>query len=392
MKRLLLLLLSISFLISCGGRKQLEKAINTGNYNQAITDALKKLETNKDKKRKQDYIIMLRDAYYKVVEKDLNTINHLEKDNNPEQFEDVFNVYQNLNARQEAIKPVLPLYVNGKQIDFQFNDYSSQISTYRNKTSDYLYEKGLDLLESDNKNLIRDAHQIYNYIESINPNYEDTRELMQEAHIRGTKYVIVTIANQTNQAIPRDLENDLLNFDTYGLNQFWTIYHATPEQARSYDLAMQLQLKQINISPEQIKERQILREKSIIDGKKYVLDKKGNVKKDSLGNDIKIDNVIKVKAKLYEFSQQKSSQILGNVIYKDLKTNQVLQSFPVDSGFSFQNMYGTYRGDKRALTTEDLQFIRSRKVPFPINEQMIFDTSEDLKLQLKNIITTYNPE
>ena len=392
MKRLLLLLLSISFLISCGGRKQLEKAINTGNYNQAITDALKKLETNKDKKRKQDYIIMLRDAYYKVVEKDLNTINHLEKDNNPEQFEDVFNVYQNLNARQEAIKPVLPLYVNGKQIDFQFKDYSSQISTYRNKTSDYLYEKGLDLLESNNKSLIRDAHQIYNYIESINPNYEDTRELMQEAHIRGTKYVIVTIANQTNQAIPRDLENDLLNFDTYGLNQFWTIYHATPEQARSYDLDMQLQLKQINISPEQIKERQILREKSIIDGKKYVLDKKGNVKKDSLGNDIKIDNIIKVKAKLYEFSQQKSSQILGNVIYKDLKTNQVLQSFPVDSGFSFQNMYGTYRGDKRALTTEDLQFIRSRKVPFPINEQMIFDTGEDLKLQLKNIITTYNPE
>ncbi|WP_238568455.1 hypothetical protein [Algibacter lectus] len=75
-----------------------------------------------------------------------------------------------------------------------------------------------------------------------------------------------------------------------------------------------------------------------------------------------------------------------------MKTNQVLQSFPVDSGFNFQNIYATYRGDKRALTTEDLQLIRSRKVPFPINEQMIFDTGEDLKLQLKNIITTYNPE
>ncbi|WP_159020602.1 hypothetical protein [Algibacter sp. L3A6] len=392
MKRLLLLLLSISFLISCGGRKQLEKAINTGNYNQAITEALKKLETNKDKKRKQDYIVMLRDAYYKVVEKDLNTIKHLEKDNNPELFENVFNVYKNLNARQEAIKPVLPLYINGKEAKFEFSDYSSQISGYRNKTSNYLYEKGLDLLESENKEQIRDAHQIYSYIESINPNYEDTRELIQEAHARGTKYVIVTIANQTKQAIPRDLESDLLNFDTYGLNQFWTVYHASPEQTRAYDLAMQLQLKQIIISPEHVKERQILREQTIVDGKKYVLDKKGNVKKDSLGNDIKEDNIIKVKAKLYELSQQKSSQILGNVIYKDLKTNQVLQSFPVDSGFNFQNIYATYRGDKRALTTEDLQLIRSRKVPFPINEQMIFDTGEDLKLQLKNIITTYNPE
>ena len=392
MKRLLLLLLSISFLISCGGRKQLEKAINTGNYNQVITEALKKLETNKDKKRKQDYIVMLRDAYYKVVEKDLNTIKHLEKDNNPELFENVFNVYKNLNTRQEAIKPVLPLYINGKEAKFEFSDYSSQISGYRNKTSNYLYEKGLDLLESENKEQIRDAHQIYSYIESINPNYEDTRELIQEAHARGTKYVIVTIANQTKQAIPRDLESDLLNFDTYGLNQFWTVYHASPEQTRAYDLAMQLQLKQIIISPEHVKERQILREQTIVDGKKYVLDKKGNVKKDSLGNDIKEDNIIKVKAKLYELSQQKSSQILGNVIYKDLKTNQVLQSFPVDSGFNFQNIYATYRGDKRALTTEDLQLIRSRKVPFPINEQMIFDTGEDLKLQLKNIITTYNPE
>lgn len=392
MKRLLLLLLSISFLISCGGRKQLEKAINTGNYNQAITEALKKLETNKDKKRKQDYIVMLRDAYYKVVEKDLNTIKHLEKDNNPELFENVFNVYKNLNARQEAIKPVLPLYINGQEAKFEFSDYSSQISGYRNKTSNYLYEKGLDLLESENKEQIRDAHQIYSYIESINPNYEDTRELIQEAHARGTKYVIVTIANQTKQAIPRDLESDLLNFDTYGLNQFWTVYHASPEQTRAYDLAMQLQLKQIIISPEHVKERQILREQTIVDGKKYVLDKKGNVKKDSLGNDIKVDNIIKVKAKLYELSQQKSSQILGNVIYKDLKTNQVLQSFPVDSGFSFQNIYATYRGDKRALTTEDLQLIRSRKIPFPVNEQMIFDTGEDLKQQLKNIITTYNPE
>ena len=392
MKRLLLLLLSISFLISCGGRKQLEKAINTGNYNQAITEALKKLETNKDKKRKQDYIVMLRDAYYKVVEKDLNTIKHLEKDNNPELFENVFNVYKNLNARQEAIKPVLPLYINGQEAKFEFSDYSSQISGYRNKTSNYLYEKGLDLLESENKEQIRDAHQIYSYIESINPNYEDTRELIQEAHARGTKYVIVTIANQTKQAIPRDLESDLLNFDTYGLNQFWTVYHASPEQTRAYDLAMQLQLKQIIISPEHVKERQILREQTIVDGKKYVLDKKGNVKKDSLGNDIKVDNIIKVKAKLYELSQQKSSQILGNVIYKDLKTNQVLRSFPVDSGFNFQNIYATYRGDKRALTTEDLQLIRSRKIPFPVNEQMIFDTGEDLKQQLKNIITTYNPE
>ena len=79
MKKLLLLSVLLSVLLSCGGRKQIEKQLNTGNYDVAITNALKKLENNKDTKRKQQYVMMLEDAYYKVVERDLNTIEHLKK-------------------------------------------------------------------------------------------------------------------------------------------------------------------------------------------------------------------------------------------------------------------------------------------------------------------------
>lgn len=57
---------------------------------------------------------MLKDAYYKVIERDLNTIKHLKKDKNPELFTEIYELYQDLDSRQEAIKPVLPLTVNGK--------------------------------------------------------------------------------------------------------------------------------------------------------------------------------------------------------------------------------------------------------------------------------------
>ena len=184
-------------------------------------------------------------------------------------------LFRALNNRQEAIKPLMPLQVNGKTINFKFNDYSDALITYRDKTSDYLYEKGLALLDSDSKADIRQAYDIYSYIESINPNYEKTREFMDEAHAKGTNYVIVNIENQTNQIIPRRLEDDLLNFDTYGLNQFWTVYHANPDANINYDYAMKLQLKRINISPEQIKEKQIVRERNIVDGWEYKLDRKG---------------------------------------------------------------------------------------------------------------------
>ena len=389
MKKFLLFTVLLSVLVSCSGRKQIEKALHSGNYNQAIQDALKKLENNKDKKRKQDYVMLLEDAYAKANERDLLNIKHLKKDGNPEHYKTIYDLYLNLNARQEAVEAVLPLQINGRDIKIKLNDYTDAIVESREKVSDYMYDKGLDLLESDDKYTIRQAYDVFKYIERINPNYEDTRSLLEEAHERGTEFVIVTIENQTNQIIPRRLEDDLLNFDTYGLNQFWIVYHANSNSQIDYDYAMQLQLKRINISPEELHEKQLLREKQIVDGWKYQLDDAGNVMKDSLGNDIKIDNIVNVRARYFEFNQFKSTQVIANVVYVDLKTNQVLDAFPIDSEFVFENRFATVRGDERALTNEDLNIVRNRRVPFPSNEQMVYDTGEDLKIKLKNIITSY---
>ena len=391
MKKILLLTIFLSVLISCSGRKQVEKAVNSGNYDQAISNALNKLKTNKNKKRKQDYIIMLKDAYYKVVERDLEAINHLKKDSNPEQYKSIYEIYVKLNSRQEAIKPVLPLQINRKIIEFDFNEYTNEIIDYRYKVSDYLADKGLDLLDSNNKYNAREAYDIFNYIESINPNFEDVRNLMIEAHQTGTDYIMVNIENLTHQIIPVRLEEDLLNFDTYGLNQFWTVYHTNTSNDINYDYAMKLQLKRINISPEQIKEREILREKEIVDGWEYKLDNDGNVVKDSLGNDIKLDKIVKVKARFLEFVQLKSTQVIADVVYIDLKSNTLLDTFAIDSEFVFENIFAKVRGDKRALNADDRKILNNnRRVPFPSNEQMVYDTGEDLKRKLKDIITSYS--
>ncbi len=390
MKRLLLLTVLLSLCIACSGRKEVEKAVNSGNYDQAINTALKKLRTNKDSKRKREVVLMLQDAYYKAEDRDLNTINHLKKDSNPELYREIYERYLDLNARQEAIKPILPLRVNGKDIPFKFNDYSNTIIESRENLSDYLYEKGIELLESDNKLTIREAYNTLNYLDRINPNYEETRELLEEAHQRGTNYILVSINNETEQIIPTRLEDDLLNFDTYGLNKFWSVYHANKNNDVKYDYAMHLNLKRINISPERIKERELFRERDVKDGWEYELDSAGNVVKDSLGNDIKVDKIIRVKCRLLEIAQIKSSQVIADVVYLDLASNQPLDSFPIDSEFIFENIFARSRGDRRALTKDDRILLDNRRVPFPSNEQMVYDTGEDLKFQLKDIINSYN--
>lgn len=390
MKKALLFTLSVFILVSCSTRKQVETAVNSGNYDKAIATALQKLRKNKDAKRNYDYVIMLQDAYYKVVERDLNDIAHLKKDNNPETFKIIFEMYQDLDARQEAIKPLLPLFVNGKNIAFNFNNYSNAIVDSRTALADYLYEKGIALLEGDDKQNIREAYRELAYLDDISPNYENTRDLLAEAHERGKDYILVSINNSTDQVIPVRLEEELLNFDTYGLNKFWSEYHANQQPNRNYDFAMQLNLKQINISPERINEREFLREREIRDGWEYEKDQNGNVVKDSLGNDIKYEKFINVRARLYETIQTKSAQVVGDVVYLDIGTKQTLDTFTIDSGFIFEHIFARFRGDKRALLSEDRQLLNNRRLPFPSNEQMVFDTGEDLKLRLKDIINSYS--
>lgn len=389
MKAKLLLPALILLLVSCSGKKQIEKYLHSGNYDQAIQDALKRLETNRDKERKQDYVAMLHNAFVKATERDLQDINHLKKDGNPERYKNIYDLYLGLHARQEAIKPVLPLSIGNRPVHFDFKDYSAVIAAARNNVSDYMYQNASQLLNSSNKFDVKEAFNKLQYVDQINPNYKDVRNLIQKAHDLGTDYVIVTIENQTDQVIPKRLQDDLLNFDTYGLDQFWTVYHANRDKKINYDYAMALQLKRINISPEKLNEKQTQRERQIVDGWKYKKDENGNVAKDSLGNDIKIDNIITVKARYFESQQFKSTQVIADVVYMDLNTNKTLDVFPISSEFIFEHIYATVRGDERALSQQERNLLRNRRVPFPSNEDMVYDTGEDLKIKLKQIISSY---
>ncbi|HBK82123.1 MAG TPA: hypothetical protein DDZ41_00755, partial [Flavobacterium sp.] len=67
---------------------------------------------------------------------------------------------------------------------------------------------------------------------------------------------------------------------TYGLNDKWTVFHNNKQKNINYDFGMLVNFRQINISPEQVREREFIKEKQIKDGTKVLLDKNGNVVKD----------------------------------------------------------------------------------------------------------------
>ena len=387
MKKITSLLVLLLILASCG-KRQTRDMLTSGDYDGAIQNAVEGLRGNKTAKGKQDYVYLLEEAFAKAKDRDLRNLEMITKEANPANAERIYNTYLQLNNRQEKIRPLLPLPLlkQGKNAYFPFDNYSDQIVSSRNALSKYLYENASALLKSNNKMDFRKAYDDFAYLESINPNYKNTKKLMDDAQFKGTDFVDVYAKNETEMVIPKLLQEDLLDFKTYGLNDKWTVYHNARQKNVVYDYSLIINFRQILISPEQIKEKEFIKERQIKDGVKTLLDSRGRPVKDSLGKEIKVDNYRTLRANIYEFRQFKSCLVTAKVDYVDLKSNQLVQTFPISSEYVFENVYSTYKGNRNACDDNYLGYFDKRAIAFPNNEQMVYDTGEDLKAKLKDII------
>lgn len=375
-------------LLTACGVKQTQNLLSSGNYDEAIANSISNLRSNKDKKGNQDYVYLLEEAFAKAKERDLNAINLWEKEKNPANFEKIYNTYLQLNNRQEKIKPLLPLKLlkEGRNANFPFDNYNDEIVASKNNLSGYLYANAKSLMTTSDKMNFRKAYDDLAYLNEINPNYKNVLNLMDEAHFKGTDYVLVNAKNETDKIIPARLQNDLLDFNTYGLNNKWTVFHGNKQKGIIYDYGMTIRFQSILVSPEQIKEREFIKERQIKDGQKKLLNANGKEVLDNTGKVVMVDNMIKVTARIFESRQFKSSQIQAKIDYVDFRSNQLIQSFPLVSEFIFENIYATCKGDKRASDDNYYSYFDKRAVAFPSNEQMVYDTGEDLKIKLKELL------
>lgn len=388
MKQKLLILIGFFIIASCSSVKRSQQALNQGNYNEAIAIAVGKLQKDKTRKGNQEHILILEAAFKKMTETEKKRIAFLKKEGNAVNSREIYQIYNKLNRIQNTISPLLPLYIeeSGRQAKFRFTDYSDEIIAAKNAYAEVLYRDGKALMQQGDKLAYRNAYTAFNELQRLSPNYKDTEALLDEAHFQGTDFVVVELHNQTPFVIPRNLENELLNFNTYGLDDFWTEYHAFNNTDYKYDFAVNLNFREIHISPERVLEREIPLEAEISDGYSYKRDRKGEYMLDSLGNKIKIENFIKVKGTLYQTIQTKSLALEGKVDYLDLEKRQLMKSYPLETEFVFENVYARFKGDDRLLSKEDRAMLKNGYVPFPSNEQMLVDASDDIKGRLVPIL------
>lgn len=186
--------------------------------------------------------------------------------------------------------------------------------------------------------------------------------------------------------IPKKLEDDLLDFNTYGLDNFWKEFHSVEQRNIPYAYEVVLDFSEIGISPERISEKEIELKREIKDGYTYKTDRNGNYILDENGNKIREDKIITVSGTLLQVIQTKSLAVVGQVYHYDIAKNKRINTFPLQTEFIFENAFAEFKGDNRVLNKDEKAMVNNKFVPFPSNEQMLFDASSEIKSRLAAIL------
>ncbi len=382
MKKIFTFLIAVLLLSGCGSTT---KKLQQGNYDAVIDQTTKKLIRKPDA---QDAAEMDR-AYRMANERDYERIKYLKMENNPDSYDEIFSRYNMLKERQRKIRTVTPLTVDGKTYSYEYVDYDAEMIAAKQKAADYFYNNGKGLLENAlQKGDYRDAY--YNLMkasEYSGGQYENIDALVYEARMKGISRVIVEVNNLTPLKLPPLVEEDLISFDTRGLDNEWVEYHFkhVDEQA-TYDYAVMVKLLSIMVSPDDVKDVDQIFKKNISDGFDYVLDANGNVMKDTAGNDIKVQKFKEITCTLVETQQQKSVEIRGEVEIMSMNPDRLIQKEPFGAANQFEHVSARAIGDVGALTEEALKSTQVEKVPFPTDVDMVMMCTETIKPAIRNAI------
>ncbi len=377
MKKLSYLFIVSFLFISCTSS---QKMLERGQYDRAIDRATEKLMKKPNNSKE---LGVLKEAYELANMFDKERIEFLELEGREESWVEIYELYEQLNWRQNKIRR-LPTQVRN---EFTFYNYDSQIIESKMAAAEISYRRGLDYLERGDKMSARQAYYEFDRAARIYPGFEDVDQKLYESHQMGINHALYFIENNSGMVLPEFFDVEMKKTTLKDLNTHWLNFDTYENENIDYDYFLVLNITEIAFSPETVERKIYSESREIQDGMRYELDSNGNVKKDSTGTDIRVPNMVIVTAEITESEQKKTAFVAGSLDIYDLRTDQLLRTESASVEAVFQHRYGEFTGNRNALSEETAKIIGGRAVPFPGNEQMLMDATDLLKNRSKSVIS-----
>jgi hypothetical protein len=270
-----------------------------------------------------------------------------------------------MSDRQSYVRTVLPLELNGKTIDYPYVDYMPEMVAAKRKSADFYYAHGNELMQTKLKENYRQAYYEFVRAKEYVGNYEGIDNKIDDARYLGMSRVLITLSNRSIIKFDQEFEEDLLSIDLPALNSEWVEYHTyDPGNETRFDYYVNVNIRNIIVSPDQTMQKDTVVKKDVEDGFTYKLDTRGNVMKDSLGNDIKTVRYKTLQCALIETIQTKTCRIAGDIESIQGNPEKVLKKDPLGAESGFEWISARALGDIQALSQAQIEKAKTRLCHF----------------------------
>ena len=361
-------------LFSCTNAKKLYQK---GRYDEAVVLAAKKLGKKPNDASTLD---ILQNAYRFAVEDHESRIRNYSNSNSDLRFENIYREYTSLQYLYEAIRRSPSVYSI-----VQPTDYSSYITTYKEEAGNARFERGLELLDQNNKQSSREAYYEFQKALALKPGDLSIKQKMEESYANAVTHVVIlplTRYGYQYGSYNFDYQNFNYNILRYLNNnsrsQFVKYYsHSGPgSQEVQPDNVVDMRFSDVNIG--RYRDQRSIREVS-----KQVVAKEIVIKKDSV-----VKEYITVKAKITTTTRTIQANALLQATVRDYNDRR-LWSDTYRGDYSWTYTFATYTGDERALGEEDKKLINQREQWPPSNDEIIRIIMDDIQRKTECGISDY---
>lgn len=383
----LLQLSTLLFLIT--GCTNVQKLIDRGDYDQAIHKLVSKMAGKKNKKHED--VLALEYAFQKAQDRDIRLERALRNEGEQANWSKIYNVHVKISDRQNLIEPLLPLQTSeAYEASFKFINIDELRKESKKNTADFYYQSALQLIDesrrSGDKKSAKEAYDYLLKIDGLFNQYKDKEQLKKVAYNLGLQHYLVRISNKTRSIIPEHVEREVLSFSLDHLNKNYKSFDVIPEEGTFYDYYIEIDLNQLEFSPEREKTR-VYDDQHEEESEETVKDSKGRPVKDSLGKVIKEKVITKYISTVEEVTQLKTVQLGGRIEYINGRSGDVEFSKPLQVEGIFENKFARLiKGDRDHVSDDCRTKLKGRALPFPSNEELLLDASEKMKKLVSKII------
>jgi hypothetical protein len=376
MKKYLQIITLIVLVGSCKTTGYLQRS----DPDKALQDAVKKLNKNAGDTAATRAVPILYDG---IQQLHLAKIASYNTGNDLARWDKIIAEY---NLLQNAYDDIINSNAAFKLVNPQ--NFSVQLlETKQNAAEDY-YQLAKDAFDKPGRDNAKQAYSYFKKADRYIPNYKDSRDRMNEAFESAVINVVINPVqdnsyfsnsswgsygtNYSNeyfqQTLLRDLQN-LANNNLYAA-RFYNSWDARNKNIQA-DWIVDLRLRNLYIPrPANYSYRRNV-------------SKEINVGKDTLGKPIYQTVRATVNITRISFTARASME----VIISDALNGKNISNRSFDSDYSWQVERGSYRGDSRALSANDLAIINNRNYNAPRQEDVLQELYKQIYPQVKNDIS-----